>query len=125
MRTTPTVVDNSLFSVRAEACAGHDLRVNYYPRTTAPAPITDLSVGSVVRTLLETFAKEQAILYAQLNLAYDFAFVETATGSSLYRAVALLGYQRFRAGRPVRDCDVLAACRRGRRDHHTGRHAGH
>jgi hypothetical protein len=78
-----------------------DLRVNYYPRTTAPAPITDLSVGSVVRTLLETFAKEQAILYAQLNLAYDSAFVETATGSSLDRVVALLGYQRFRAGRPV------------------------
>ena len=78
-----------------------DLRVNYYPRTTAPAPITDLSVGSVVRTLLETFAKEQAILYAQLNLAYYFAFVETATGSSLDRVVALLGYQRFRAGRPV------------------------
>ena len=78
-----------------------DLRVNYYPRTTAPAPITDLNVGSVVRTLLETFAKEQAILYAQLNLAYDSAFVETATGSSLDRVVALLGYQRFRAGRPV------------------------
>ena len=78
-----------------------DLRVNYYPRTTAPAPITDLSVGSVVRTLLETFAKEQAILYAQLNLAYDSAFVETATGTSLDRVVALLGYQRFRAGRPV------------------------
>ena len=78
-----------------------DLRVNYYPRTTAPAPITDLSVGSVVRTLLETFAKEQAILYAQLNLAYDSAFVETATGSSLDRVVALLGYKRFRAGRPV------------------------
>lgn len=78
-----------------------DLRVNYYPRTTAPAPITDLSVGSVVRTLLETFAKEQAILYAQLNLAYNSAFVETATGSSLDRVVALLGYQRFRAGRPV------------------------
>jgi len=78
-----------------------DLRVNYYPRTTDPAPITDLNVGSVARTLLEAFAKEQAILYAQLNLAYDSAFVETATGSSLDRVVALLGYRRFRAGRPV------------------------
>lgn len=78
-----------------------DLRINYYPRTTAPAPITDLNVGSVVRTLLEAFAKEQSILYAQLNLAYDSAFVETATGSSLDRVVALLGYKRFRAGRPV------------------------
>lgn len=78
-----------------------DVRVNYYPRTTDPAPITDLNVGSVARTLLEAFAKEQAMLYAQLNLAYDSAFVETATGSSLDRVVALLGYKRFRAGRPV------------------------
>jgi uncharacterized phage protein gp47/JayE len=78
-----------------------DLRINYYPRTTAPAPVTDLNVGSVVRTLLEAFAKEQAITYAQLNLAYDSAFVETASGSSLDRVVALLGYKRFRAGRPV------------------------
>jgi uncharacterized phage protein gp47/JayE len=78
-----------------------DLRINYYPRTTAPAPITDLNVGSVVRTLLEAFAKEQAIHYAQLNIAYDSAFAETATGSSLDRVVALLGYKRFRAGRPV------------------------
>lgn len=78
-----------------------DVCVNYYPRTTDPAPITDLNVGSVVRTLFEAFAKEQAILYAQLNLAYDSAFLETAAGSSLDRVVALLGYKRFRAGRPV------------------------
>jgi uncharacterized phage protein gp47/JayE len=36
-----------------------------------------------------------------LNLAYDSAFVETATGSSLDRVVALLGYRRFRAGNPI------------------------
>ena len=34
-------------------------------------------------------------------LAYDSAFLETATGSSLDRVVALLGYRRYRAGRPV------------------------
>lgn len=78
-----------------------DVRVNYYPRTTEPTPITDLNVGSVARTLLEAAAKEMAILYAQLNLAYDSAFLETATGSSLDRVVALLGYRRFRAGSPV------------------------
>ena len=78
-----------------------DLVVNYYPRNVDPTPITDLNVGSVARTLLEAVSKELALLYAQLNLAYDSAFVETASGSSLERVVALLGYQRFRAGRPV------------------------
>jgi uncharacterized phage protein gp47/JayE len=78
-----------------------DVRVNYYPRTTDPSPITDLNAGSVARTLMEAVAKEIAILYAQLNLAYDSAFVETATGSSLDRVTALLGYRRFRAGNPV------------------------
>jgi uncharacterized phage protein gp47/JayE len=78
-----------------------DVVVNYFPRTTDPTPITDVNVGSVARTLLEAVSRELALLYAQLNLAYDSAFVETATGSSLDRVVALLGYQRFRAGRPV------------------------
>lgn len=80
---------------------GTELTINYYPRSTDPAPINDLNVGSVGRTLLEAVSKELALLYAQLNLAYDAAFLDTATGSSLERVVALLGYQRFRAGRPV------------------------
>jgi hypothetical protein len=80
---------------------GTDVVVNYYPRVTDPTPLTDLNVGSVVRTLLEAVSREMALLYAQLNLAYDSAFLETATGSSLDRVVALLGCQRFRAGRPV------------------------
>jgi hypothetical protein len=80
---------------------GTSVAVNYFPRNTDPTPITDLNVGSVARTLLEAVSRELALLYAQLNLAYDSAFLETATGSSLDRVVALLGYQRFRAGRPV------------------------
>jgi uncharacterized phage protein gp47/JayE len=78
-----------------------DVRVNYYPRTTDPTPLTDVTVGSVVRTLVEAVSKELALVYAQLNLAYESAFIDTATGSSLDRVVALLGYARFRAGRPV------------------------
>jgi hypothetical protein len=78
-----------------------DVLINYYPRSTGPTPLTDLNVGSVARTLVEAVSKEFALLYAQLNLAYDSAFVETATGSSLDRVVALLGYERFRAGRPI------------------------
>ena len=54
-----------------------------------------------MRTLIEAIGRELAALYEQLNLAYDSAFLETATGSSLERVVALLGLQRFKAGRPV------------------------
>ncbi len=80
---------------------GTDLAVNYYPRTTDPAPVNDLNVGSVVRTVLEAVSRELAVIYAQLNSVYDSAFLETATGESLERVVALLGYRRFRAGRPA------------------------
>lgn len=80
---------------------GTNLIVNYYPRTTDPTPLTDLNVGSVARTLLEAVSKELSVLYAQLNLAYDNAYLERATGTSLDRVVGLLGYGRFRAGRPA------------------------
>jgi len=78
-----------------------ELRINYYPRTTDPTPLTDLNVGSVVRTLSEAISRELALLYAQLNRAYDSGFVDTASGASLDRVTALLGLRRYRAGRPV------------------------
>jgi uncharacterized phage protein gp47/JayE len=78
-----------------------DLTVNYYPRTTGPVVVNDLNSGSVVRTLLEAVSKELGVLYAQLNLAYDNAYLDTATGTPLERVAALLGYTRFRAGRAV------------------------
>jgi uncharacterized phage protein gp47/JayE len=82
---------------------GSSVEVNYYPRGAEPAVVTDLNVGSVVRTLVEALGRELAVLYEQLNLAYDSGFLETATGVSLDRVVALLGqdYRRYRAGRPV------------------------
>lgn len=80
---------------------GSELVVNYYPRNVEPSPITDVNVGSVARTLVEAVGSELAVLYQQLNLAYDSAFVETAQGSSLDRVVALLGLERYKAGRPV------------------------
>lgn len=78
-----------------------ELRINYYPRTTDPTPLTDLNVGSVVRTLSEAISREMALLYAQLNRAYDSGFVDSAEGPSLERVTALLGLRRYRAGRPV------------------------
>lgn len=80
---------------------GTTLVINYYPRNAEKTVITDVNVGSVARTMLETVGRELGALYAQLNLVHDAAFVETATGTSLDRVVALLGYRRFRAGRPV------------------------
>ena len=78
-----------------------DVVVNYYPRTADPTVIQDVAVGSVARTLVEAVAREIAVLYAQLNAAYDAAFLESATGSSLDRVVALLGHRRYTAGRPA------------------------
>jgi hypothetical protein len=81
--------------------SGSELTVNYYPRNVEPSPVTDVNVGSVARTLVEAVSRELAGLYAQINLAYDSGFLETATGSSLDRVVALLGVERYRAGRPL------------------------
>jgi len=86
---------------RNEPAPGTALTVNYYPRTTDPTPLTDLNVGSVTRTIVEAMSREIAGLYAQLNIAYDSGFIETATGLSLDRVVALLSYSRLRAGRAV------------------------
>ena len=77
------------------------LVVNYYPVHLARTPLTDVNVGSVVRTLLETTAREMAVQYAQLQQVYDSAFVETSTGASLDKVVALVDVRRLRAGHPV------------------------
>jgi uncharacterized phage protein gp47/JayE len=88
-------------TARRKPVAGTDIVVNYYPRTVDPTPIDDVSVGSVARTLVEAVAREVSVAYKQLNLAYESGFLESATGSSLDRVVALLGYRRYVAGRPV------------------------
>jgi hypothetical protein len=80
---------------------GTQLVVNYYPVHLPPTPLTDINVGSVVRTLLETTAREMAVQYAQLRQVYDSAFVETAEGGSLEKTVALVDVRRLRAGHPV------------------------
>jgi hypothetical protein len=84
-----------------QPAAGTQLTVNYYPRSAEPSPITDVTVGGVARTLIEAISHELAVVSAQVEHAYDAAFVDTATGSALDRLVALLGYTRYRAGRPT------------------------
>lgn len=80
---------------------GSQLVVNYYPVQTDPTPLTDLNVGSVIRTLTETIAREMAMAYLQLEHIYKSAYVETAEGGSLDKVVALVGVRRLPTGFPV------------------------
>ena len=80
---------------------GSTLTVNYYPVRADPVPLTDLNVGSVTRTLLETVGRELALVHQQLQHVYDSAFLETAEGSSLDKVVALVGVVRLPVGHPV------------------------
>ena len=77
------------------------LTVNYYPIQTNPVPLTDLNVGSVVRTLMETVSRELALAYLGLDAIYRSAFIDTATSDALDQVVALVGVKRLPAGAPV------------------------
>ncbi|OPY92295.1 MAG: Baseplate J-like protein [Syntrophaceae bacterium PtaU1.Bin231] len=77
------------------------LSVNYYPVSAEPTPLTDLNVGSVVRTLMETFARELALSDLSLDYIYKSGYLETATGPSLDKVVALVGVKRLPAGYPT------------------------
>ena len=76
---------------------GSTFQVNYFSGATS-SPVTDIQVGSVARTLMEAAALEMAGLYAQMQVVYDAAFIDTASGSSLDHVVALLGVNRYLAG---------------------------
>src|SRR5207244_674743 len=80
---------------------GSTLTVNYYPVQPGQVPPTDLNVGSVTRTLVETVALELALAYQHLDHVYQSAFLQTADGSSLDNVVALIGLSRLPAGKPV------------------------
>lgn len=81
---------------------GSQLTVNYYPVQLArPVPLTDLNVGSVVRTLLETVAREVAQDEQYLDIIYRSAFLATAEGAALEKVVALIGVNRLPARHPL------------------------
>ena len=56
--------------------------------------ITDFEVGSVARTLYESFAYELALLYEKMHHVYLSAFVDTAQGKQLDQVVEVLGITR-------------------------------
>ena len=77
---------------------GSELIVNYYPFDIPPEPVTDLNVGSVARTLLESVSAELAYQEQLLDQIYRSAFLDTAGGKDLDKVVALVGVRRFPAG---------------------------
>jgi uncharacterized phage protein gp47/JayE len=75
--------------------AGTDVWVGFDRLPGGPAPLlNDRNPGSVLRTLAESFAREFAVLSQQLDLVYDAAFVDTATGRDLDQVAALVGLER-------------------------------
>jgi hypothetical protein len=80
-----------------------------YTSEAARSALTDLSVGSVVRTLAESAALEIARLYAQLDAVYRAGFIDTASGESLDHVVALLGVERVRGGRATGEVELTRA----------------
>lgn len=56
--------------------------------------LTDTNVGSVSRTIVESIGREIAILYEEMDAAYNAGFIDSARGSSLDMVVAVLGVRR-------------------------------
>ncbi len=65
-----------------------------YHMTGAPADITDINPGSVVRTIVEAIAVEMDFLYAQMDAVYESSFIDTASDQALDLVVAMLGVKR-------------------------------
>jgi uncharacterized phage protein gp47/JayE len=80
---------------------GSQVLVSYYPENIPVPPLTDLNIGSVVRTLMETVAAEFALQEQLLDQVYRSAFLDTAEGGALDKVVALVGVNRVPAGVPV------------------------
>jgi uncharacterized phage protein gp47/JayE len=83
-KTFAGIVDDALTTLRS----GHGGRV----------VLDDATEGSVLRTLVEAFARELAVCYEQLEAVYEAGYLDTAEGPALERVVELLGVERHQAG---------------------------
>jgi hypothetical protein len=61
---------------------------------TRQSGISDVNVGSVVRTIVEAVSRELEYFYLQMEQAYLSGFLDTATGNALDLVVSLLGIKR-------------------------------
>ena len=67
--------------------------VSYY-RAETPRRLTDRNPGSVTWTFAQAFGREFAVVEKQMEMIYESAFVDLATGSSLDHVAALLALTR-------------------------------
>jgi hypothetical protein len=70
--------------------------VDYF-RPNTQSLLSDINVGSVVRTFTEAIGREIATVYAEIYNAYLSGFIDTAQGQSLDFVVAILGVTRYGA----------------------------
>jgi len=70
--------------------------VDYF-RTGSDSLLTDINVGSVIRTISEAIGREFATVYEQINRAYLSGFIDTAEDTALDLVVAILGIKRLTA----------------------------
>jgi uncharacterized phage protein gp47/JayE len=84
-----------------QPASGTMLTVSYYPDDIPAPPLTDLNVGSVTRTLMESVGVELALQEQLLEQVYRSAFLETAEGGALDKVVALVGVTRLPGGVPI------------------------
>jgi uncharacterized phage protein gp47/JayE len=80
--------------VAFEAKKFSDIFTAMRQRAQSGGVITDFEVGSVARTLVESFSYEIALLYEQMRLVYLSAFVDTAESQQLDMVVSILGVTR-------------------------------
>jgi hypothetical protein len=67
--------------------------VSYY-RAEGEPRLTDKNPGSTTVTLAEAFSRQFVVLHKQMQLIYESAFVDLATGSALDHVAALLALSR-------------------------------
>lgn len=97
-----TVLDAVRFRPEGRQPAqGTSLTISYYPDDIPTPPLTDLNIGSVTRTMMETVGVELALEEQLLEQVYRSAFLDTAEGGSLDKVVALVGVTRLPGGVPT------------------------
>jgi uncharacterized phage protein gp47/JayE len=67
--------------------------VSYFTED-ASSRLTDRNPGSVTTTLAEAFGRQYAVLHKEMELIYESAFVDLASGSALEHVAALLDVTR-------------------------------
>jgi hypothetical protein len=63
-------------------------------RLDLPSVLSDASVGSVLRTVIEAVSREIEYLYLQLEHVYNAGFIDKASGNALDLVVSILGILR-------------------------------